>query len=163
MNGVDEWGVPLMLLPPKEHAKITIEVLSNPHDTQLLRLENNYLSEIGEAALTEEKTERLSLAIAEGKITFLVAKLGTRTVGICSVTAYFSTFNCSNVGILEDFYIEPAFRKVGIARMLAKASQRLCREKGFASLSVTCAPCDESMYKALGFNISLGSTYTHIE
>ncbi len=163
MNGVDEWGVPLMLLPPKEPGKITIELLSGVHDAQLLRLENSYLSEIGEDALTEEKAERLSLAIAEGNISFLVAKRSTRIVGMCSITVYFSTFNCSCVGIFEDFYIEPAFRKIGIARMLAEASQRLCREKGFASLSVTCAPCDESMYKALGFNISLGSTYAHIE
>ena len=44
---------------------------------------------------------------------------------------------------------------------VAEAAQKWCGEKGVASLSVTCAPCDEQMYQALGFQIPLGRTYAY--
>ena len=37
-----------------------------------------------------------------------------------------------------------------------------CRERGIASLTVTCAPCDEGMYRALGFDTPLGQTLAHL-
>ena len=35
-------------------------------------------------------------------------------------------------------------------------------ENGLASLTVTCAPCDEGMYQVLGFDARLGATFAHI-
>ena len=157
-NGADEWGMPLMLLPPEEEAPICIERLTDGRDWQLKKLENGFLREIGEDVLSEEKKRRLEQAVSDGKITYFLAKRGYRAVGMCSVAAVFSTFACGNVGIFEDFYIEPVFRGRGIARLLAEAAQKWCRENGIASLSVTCAPCDEQMYQALGFHIPLGRT-----
>lgn len=162
-NGADEWGDPLMILPPEEEMLFTVEMLSDPTDWQLLKLENGFKKEIGEEVLTEEKQEQLKQAIQEGKITFFVAKRGCRMVGMCSVAKCYSTFSCSDTGVYEDFYIEPVFRHKGIARKLAKAAQAWCRENGITSLTVCCAPCDEKMYRALGFDIALGTTFAHIE
>ena len=39
-NGADEWGEPLMILPPAEDIPITVEVLVDPEDWQLKKLEN---------------------------------------------------------------------------------------------------------------------------
>lgn len=39
---------------------------------------------------------------------------------------------------------------------LIRSAQALCRERGVGSLTVCCAPCDEAMYQALGFNVPLG-------
>ena len=161
-NGADEWGEPLMILPPAEDVPITVEVLSDPKDWQLKKLENGFLKEIGEEPATEEKQEQLAQAIRDGKITFFVAKRGYRTVGMCSVAKYFSTFACTDTGVFDDFYIEPVFRKKGVARKLALAAQDWCKEKGLASLTVCCAPCDEGMYHALGFDVRLGSTFAII-
>ena len=58
-NGADEWGVPLMLLPPREHRPITVERLTDPTDWQLGKLENGYRQDIGEEPLTEEQQERI--------------------------------------------------------------------------------------------------------
>lgn len=160
-NGVDEWGEPLMILPPKEEIPITIEALSDPEDWQLKKLENGFLKEIGEPPLTEEKQARLAEAIREGQIAFFVAKRGYRAVGMCSVAKCFSTFACSGAGVFDDFYIEPAFRKKGIARKLAQAAQKLCGKNGMASLTVCCAPCDEEMYRSLGFAVRLGTTFAY--
>jgi len=161
-NGADEWGEPLMILPPAEDIPITVEVLANPEDWQLKKLENGFLKEIGESPATEEKQEQLTQAILDGKITFFVAKRGYRAVGMCSVAKCFSTFACTDTGVFDDFYIEPVFRKKGIARKLVLAAQDWCKENGLASLAVCCAPCDEGMYQTLGFDTRLGATFAHI-
>ena len=162
-NGVDEWGDPLMLLPPSEDIPITVDILTDPMDWQLLKLQNGFKKEIGEEVLTEEQQGQLQEAVKEGKITFLIARRGCRAVGMCSVAKVFSTFSCSDTGVYEDFYIEPAFRGKGIARKLAEAAQSWCRDNGISSLTVCCATCDEKMYQALGFDIGLGTTYAHID
>ena len=161
-NGADEWGDPLMILPPSEDVPITVEMLTDPEDWQLRKLENCYLKEIGEDPLTEEKQEQLSQAIRDGRITFFVAKRGDRAVGMCSVVKCFSTFACSETGVFEDFYIEPVFRRKGIARILTQAVIEWSKENGLTRLTVTCAPCDEGMYQALGFDGRLGATFAHI-
>lgn len=154
-------GHALMMLPPEEELPIRIERLTDGGDWQLKKLENGFLREIGEDVLTEEKKRRLEQAVSNGEITYFLAKRGYRAVGMCSVATAFSTFACGNVGTFEDFYIEPVFRGKGIARMLAETAQKWCEENGIASLSVTCAPCDEQMYQALGFQIPLGRTYAY--
>lgn len=161
-NGVDEWGEPLMLLPPAETVPFTVEILKDPVDWQLLKLENGFKREIGEESLTKIQQKQLQKAVREGRITFFFAKRGYRAVGMCSVAAYYSTFSCSNVGVFEDFYIEPAFRNRGTARKLTEAAQSWCRENDIASLTVCCAACDEAMYQALGFNTSLGTTFANM-
>ena len=161
-NGVDEWGEPLMLLPPAETVPFTVEILKDPGDWQLLKLENGFKREIGEESLTKIQQKQLQQAVRVGRITFFFAKRGYRAVGMCSVAAYYSTFSCSNVGVFEDFYIEPAFRNRGTARKLAEAAQSWCRENDIASLTVCCAACDEAMYQALGFNTSLGMTFANM-
>lgn len=162
-NGVDEWGEPLMILPPNDETPFTVEVLDNPTDWQLLKLENGFKKDIGEESLTEEMQKQLQQAIKDGKTTFFVAKRGCRAVGMCSVAKCYSTFSCSDTGVYEDFYIEPAFRGKGVARKLAQAAQAWCKDNGISSLTVCCAPCDEKMYQALGFDIALGTTFAHIE
>ena len=161
-NGADEWGEPLMILPPVEDVPITVEILADPEDWQLKKLENGFLKEIGEEPSTEEKQVQLAQAIRDGKITFFVAKRGYRAVGMCSVAICFSTFACNDIGVFDDFYIEPVFRKKGVARKLAQAAQDWCKEKGLASLTVCCAPCDEGMYRSLGFAMKLGGMFARL-
>ena len=162
-NGADEWGEPLMLLPPKEELPFTVEILTDAKDWQLYKLENGFLAEIGEEAMSEEKQERLEKAISEGAITFFLAKRGCRAVGMCSIARCFSTFSCADTGVFDDFFIEPVFRGKGIARKLANAAQKWCEENGMASVTVCCAPCDEEMYRSLGFTTQLGTTFAHIK
>ena len=152
-----------MILPPTDEVAFTVEVLEDASDWQLLKLENGFKKDIGEESLTEEKQHQLRQAIKDGRITFFVAKRGYHAVGMCSVAKCYSTFSCSDTGVYEDFYIEPAFRGKGIARKLATAAQAWCKENGILSLTVCCAPCDENMYQALGFDTHLGTTFAHIE
>lgn len=161
-NGADEWGEPLMILPPTEDVPITVEILSDSEDWQLMKLENGFLAEIGESSMTKEKQEQLRQAVRDGKLTFFIAKRSFRAVGMCSAAKCFSTFACADTGVFDDFFIEPVFRGKGIARKLAQAAQNWCRENGIASLTVCCAPCDEGMYQSLGFKAPLGRTYAYM-
>ncbi len=161
-NGADEWGEPLLLLPPEGEVPFTVEELQESDHWQLLRLENGFRAETGEGCLDERAQERLLDAVRGGRITFFAAKRGSRAVGICSVSRSFSTFGCSDVGVFDDFFVEPAFRGRGIARKLARSAQAWCSANGLASLTACCAPCDEGMYRALGFDVRLGTTYAYL-
>ena len=160
-NGTDEWGNPCMLLPPEEALPLRVERLTDPDGPelgwQLLKLENSFLAEIREEPLTGEKKERLADAVRAGRIAFFLALRGTRAVGMCSVSPCFSTFACGETGVFDDFYVEPPFRRQGAARMLARAAQGWCRERGMASLTVGCSAGDVGMYRALGFEVELGT------
>lgn len=143
----------------QEHNQVMVEILKIPQDHRLWELENSYLSEIDEEEMSEQNWKRLVQAIRDERIVFFMARCGERAVGMCSVSKCFSTFSCADTGVFEDFFIEPAFRGKGVARRLAEAAQNWCCKNGMASLTVCCAPCDEAMYKALGFDVRLGSTY----
>ena len=157
-NGRDEWGEKLMLRPPEEATPVTIrQFVPGADDWQLWKLENGYLAEIGEAPLDEGNQAQLLQAIQEERITFFAAHRKTRMVGMCSVSRVFSTFNCADVGIFEDFFIEPVFRKQGVAQQLASTAQERCKVNRLVSLAVTCASCDEEICHALGFTEKLGT------
>ena len=139
-----------MLRPPEEDAPITVrQFVPGADDWQLWKLENGYLAEIGETPLDERKQAQLLQAIQEERITFFAAYRKTRMVGMCSVSRVFSTFACADIGVFEDFFVEPVFRKQGAARQLASAAQEYGRANHLASLAVTCALCDEGMYLSL--------------
>ncbi len=161
-NGCDEWGVKLMLLPPEEDVPFTLEAVDDGSHWQLHKLLCGFLAEIGEESLSDEKKEALAAAVEKGDIRYFAAKRGSRFVGMCSVGSYWSSFSCGEVGVFDDFYIEPVFRRRGIARLLVTAALDYCREKGFSGLSVCCADCDVEMYKSLGFNTALGRSLVSI-
>lgn len=161
-NGVDEWGEPLLLLPPEDELPIAVEALRAEDEWQLLRLENGFRAAVGEGCLDRAGQERLLRAVREGRIAFFLAKRGRRAVGMCSVVLSFSTFGCAQTGVFDDFFVEPAFRGRGAARALARAAQDWCAARGASSLTACCASCDVGMYNSLGFDACLGTNYAKL-
>lgn len=141
----------------------TVDVLHEAEGQLLWNLENKFLSEIGEEFMTEEKFQCLQKAVCEGKIVFFIAKQDGQAVGMCSVSRCFSTFVCADIGVFDDFFVEPKFRGKGMARKLAQAAQNWCRENDIVSLTVSCAPCDEEMYQSLGFNSRIGTMFAYLK
>ncbi len=146
----------------KDQLNIAVTQLTDPEDGQFLALEDSFLAEIGEEALTQTQRQRLQTAVRDGEITFFLASVDGQTVGMCSVAQSFSTFCCARTGVFDDFYVKPAFRGKGVARRLAQGAQEWCAAQGVASLTVCCAPCDEKMYQSLGFQTRLGATYAKV-
>ena len=161
-NGGDEWGGALLLLPPEDEAPIAVEELRAEDFWQLLRLENGFRAAVGEESLCNEGQQRLLQAVKEGRIAFFLAKRGSRAVGMCSVVLSFSTFAWAQVGVFDDFFVEPAFRGRGAARALSRAAQDWCAARGVSSLTACCAPCDVDMYIRLGFGTRLGANYAKL-
>ena len=145
-----------------ESISFTVTILESADDEEFLNAEDAYKRSIGEAPLTEEEQQRLQTAVREGRITFFIARHKETYAGMCSIARCYSTFTSSDTGVFEDFYIEPGYRKMGIARLLCKAAEAWCRNEGISSMTVCSAPCDEEMYSALGFDTVLGRTLAHI-
>lgn len=162
-NGADQWGSMLMILPPQEALPFTCGMADAVDVPQILELMGGYKLAIGEAQLTDAQKEALGEAIAGGRIAFFLAKRGWRAIGMCSVCETFSTFQCRPGGVFEDFYVLPAFRKNGAAKLLADAAFAHCRARGIAALWVGCADSDAARYKHLGFTIPLGNLLTWAE
>ena len=76
-NGADEWGEPLMLLPPADPVPFTVEVLEDPDDWQLRKLENGFKREIGEDATNTIDENSLMLI---GEADALLAEANTDQV-----------------------------------------------------------------------------------
>lgn len=129
-NGIDQWGEPLMICPPEEPIPYSIEVLTDPEDWQLVKLENGLRFELGQQLMTEEPLEQLRQAIRSGATTIFLAKRGCRAVGMCQV----SMDDRSDTGSLSDLFVEPAFRHSGIARMLTAAAQQWSHEQGLSGI-----------------------------
>lgn len=160
-NGYDEHGTILLCRPPEEYLPFTAVRLTEPEDPELgwqvRKLMNGFLSEIGEKRLDDEAWERLCMAVRDERLTFFLARRGCRAVGMCSVSRCFSTFTCRDIGLLDDFFIEPVFRSQGGARLLTQTAQIWCREQEMASLTLGCSAGDVEMYQALGFQEDLGA------
>ncbi|MFR5783298.1 MAG: N-acetyltransferase family protein [Oscillospiraceae bacterium] len=96
-------------------------------------------------------------AMSAGRVAFITAKRLGRPVGLCSVSRCFSSLTCWDKGVLDDFYIEPAFRGRGVARLLVEKAAEYCRKQGIQSLAVTGSDADIELYRALGFKTRLGT------
>lgn len=121
---------------------------------ELVGLHRAYKAEIGEDAPSQRDLDSLRNAIAGGKINFFGCVCDGKLAACCSVSAVYSTFCYAAAGVFEDFYILPDWRHRGIARRLAEFAYA---ESGVESMTVGCADCDAEMYRAIGFDIPLGS------
>ena len=137
-------------------SQVTVTLATETDLGEVLALENRFLTAVEESPLNREQWERLAEAIRQERITFFLARLEGQAVGICSVSPCFSTFDCRSSGVFDDFYVEPAFRHQSVARALAEAARGWCMYRGMVSLTVGCSPGDVGMYRALGFETSLG-------
>ncbi len=124
---------------------------------ELIEILKEYKKSICESPFTHKQLSSLEAAIANENIYFYMVKVEGDVVGVCSATLGFSTFRCSKIGILEDFYISPDFRNRSIGKKLANYVFSEMEDMEITSLSVGCSDIDVNKYKNLGFNIGLGN------
>ncbi len=123
----------------------------------LFILLGKYKEEIGEdGSLSPAQKDRLISAIGCGDIQFFLIKCEGHAIGMCSLSRLFSTYACAPMGIVEDVFIEPSFRKKGHIRRLMRWVQAYCTSEGIRSLWVGSSQSDQGMYASLGFDMPLG-------
>ena len=157
-NGIDARGEPLMLLPPQEDAPMTVGLANGIEEFWALEL--SFFAAVGETPPDSMGRSRMIGAMSAGRVAFITVKRLNRPIGLCSVSRCFSSFTCWDMGVLDDFYIEPAFRGKGAARLLVEKAAEYCRKQGMQSLAVTCSDVDLELYRALGFTTRLGTNLT---
>ncbi len=155
-NGIDAQGEPLMLQPPSEEAPMTVGLANGIEEFWALEL--SLFAETGRTPPDEMGRSRMIGAMSAGRVAFITVKRLNRPVGLCSVSRCFSSDTCWDAGVLSDFYIEPAFRGRGAARMLVGKAAEYCRKQGMQSLSVTCRDADIELYRTLGFDTTQGTS-----
>lgn len=133
---------------------MTLRRLNAADFPQIALLLADFKAEIGEDVPDAAALIRLERAISEGRIQFYGCEDGGALIGMCSICITFSTFDCRNGGVLEDFYIRPAERHRGIARRLVALARE---QSGASTLTVGCADCDVEMYRGIGFREKIGN------
>ena len=123
-------------------------------------LELSFFAAVGETPPDSMGRSRMIGAMSAGRVAFITVKRLNRPIGLCSVSRCFSSFTCWDMGVLDDFYIEPAFRGKGAARLLVEKAAEYCRKQGMQSLAVTCSDVDLELNRALGFTTRLGTNLT---
>lgn len=113
-NGVDDWGDPLLMLPPERKVPVSVRPLRNYSDWQLVKLVNGLMREKGKGPLTDEQRDEMSYILARRQYIAFVASRGYREVGVCFVDLQ---------GRITDMYVEPVFRGKNVETMLLRAAR----------------------------------------
>lgn len=137
-----------------------IEMLREEKFDKIKPIIQQYKKSIHEDNLEEYQFQELKKAIEDNRISFYIVIDAGNIVGMCSISSVFSTYRCEYMGIFEDFYIEPEYRKKGIAKNLTGYVFNEMKTKNINSVWVGCADVDIKMYKHLGFEIELGNLLT---
>lgn len=120
-------------------------------------LQTAYKTEIGEEEPNDAALLRLRTAMLEKEIVFYACEDAGEMIAMCSICRTFSTFDYRPSGVFEDFYVRPEYRKKGVARALVDFA---AQESGVSTLLAGCAPCDEKMYRSLGFDTPIGRLFS---
>ncbi|TNF54239.1 MAG: GNAT family N-acetyltransferase [Burkholderiales bacterium] len=97
--------------------------------------------------------------LAANESTVLLARLEDRWVGFCQVYRGFSSISCARTAILNDLYVDPDHRSVGVGRALIAHVIAMCRQAGVALVMLETAETNsraQALYEELGFERSRG-------
>ena len=95
-------------------------------------------------------TQRLS----NNESVIFVALIDERPVGFTQLYPTYSSMRVSKNWILNDLYVEPAFRKGGIGKALIEAAMHYAKGDGATWLALSTAVDNktaQSLYEAMGF------------
>ncbi len=142
---------------------VPIQQIDDPYSEGLFDLMQHYLAAIGESPLDETAMHRIAGAMADGRIRFFGAKEDGKLIGICSLTTAFTTFGGgSTFGMLEDVFVDEAHRGSGVLRQLVEHVFSLAKREDCASVVVGSSDGDVPMYRAVGFDMKLGTMLARI-
>jgi GNAT superfamily N-acetyltransferase len=86
-------------------------------------------------------------------IIFVVSSDG-RIVGFTQLYPSFSSVSMKRVWILNDLFVEPAYRRKGVAKLLLSAAENFARETEAIRIILTTQICNitaQSLYESLGY------------
>ena len=119
------------------------------------RLLVEQLSEHGVDASAEQLSRILQNVVADGACGFLLlARDGSRIIGIAYVATILSAEHCGPVAWLEELYVTPSYRSRGIGTALMSAVLERARKTGIVAIDLEIDSEHaraESLYRRSGF------------
>ena len=106
-------------------------------------------------AMTETSRPYLREAMADGTLHAWVAEVDVRVIGggLITVSPWLShpyDRQCRKATVLN-VYVDPEFRRRGIARWIMQAMIEWCRKEGFVNVSLHASKFGRPLYESLGF------------
>ncbi len=114
-----------------------------------------YDDEASLIAMTETSRPYLHEAIANGTLHAWLAEVDNRVIGggLIIVSPWLShpyDRQCRQATVLN-MYVDPEFRRRGIARQLMQTMIDWCRKEGFVNVSLHASEFGQPLYESLGF------------
>ena len=115
----------------------------------------DYKDEKALAAMVSTTTQYLPRAMSDGSFRGWMAMHGTLIVGGCAVIvnpwpSHPYDLECRRATILN-MYVDPEFRRQGIARQLMQTILDWCRQQNFAAVYLHASKEGRPLYESLGF------------
>ena len=106
-------------------------------------------------AMTETSRPYLLEAMTNGTLHAWLAQIGGRVIGggLIIVSPWLShpyDLQCRQATVLN-MYVDPEFRRRGIARRLMQTMIDWCRKEGFVNVSLHASKSGRPLYESLGF------------
>jgi ribosomal protein S18 acetylase RimI-like enzyme len=93
--------------------------------------------------------------------TLLVATVDGKAAGIAQLYNSFSSIQCSHTVVLNDLFVSPSYRALGVGRKLVDAAIGVAKEHGASSIQLETEQDNEAaqqLYRRMGFERSTGSS-----
>ncbi|HEY9296767.1 MAG TPA: GNAT family N-acetyltransferase [Phormidium sp.] len=90
----------------------------------------------------------------KGDSTIFVASNNGHTVGFTQLYPSFSSVSMKRIWILNDLFVEQAYRKQGVAKLLLSAAEDFARQTGAIRISLATQISNvaaQSLYESLGY------------
>ena len=101
----------------------------------------------------------LSDRIASEESNIILAKINDKCVGFVQLYPFFSSVNASRLLVLNDLFVDPNHRRMGVAKELMESATILAREtkcKGLILETTNDNTNAQSLYTKLGWTEELG-------
>lgn len=91
--------------------------------------------------------------LANNEAIVFIAEIEGEAVGFTQLYTSFSSVSMLPIYILNDLYVEGAYRKKGVGEALLNRAKELCRENGFKGLALETAIDNpaQKLYERLGW------------
>lgn len=109
-------------------------------------------------------TNFLQTRLSRAESIIITAAVANKTVGFTQLYPLFSSVRMKPVYLLNDLFVDPSFRKQGIATQLIEKAKELCKSKGFAGISLETEKTNiqgNRLYPALGFELDVDHNFYH--
>lgn len=143
-----------------------IEVLlaSRSHLTQAAELFDAYRQFYGQASDLTAAHDFLSERMAKNESIIYLAldRLKKTACGFMQLYPSFSSVSLQHVLILNDLFVSPDYRKLGIGKSLIKTAQELVQKRGFKGLNLQTARDNfsgQKLYQTCGFKLDQDFVY----